>query len=278
MLSGRCRIGAAQPPEPDARYQSMRRPPATVVVPAWNAWDQTQACLESLRPTLGVQDQVIVVDNGSTDATAARLKLFSWAEVVTNETNLGLAEAYNVGAGLAQHDLIVFLHNDTVLTGHWLDNLLAPFERPRRRSGRTPVELLLGTAGCRRGVLPRRRHPRHAPVRPRVGAGPPGRRLDGRAPGLVLSRPCAAPRSTRSWASTRTPLVGGIEEDDLCRRLTAKGWRLRVANGSFVHHAGHRTYVANGVDWFAGAKPTAPASRSAGVRPCPSPSRWSRPA
>ena len=77
----------------------MRRPPATVVVPAWNAWDQTQACLESLRPTLGVQDQVIVVDNGSTDATASRLKLFSWAEVVTNESNLGLAEAYNLGRG-----------------------------------------------------------------------------------------------------------------------------------------------------------------------------------
>ena len=46
-------------------------------------------------------------------------------------------------------------------------------------------------------------------------------------------------------------LVGGIEEDDLCRRLTARGWQLRVADGSFVHHAGHRTYAANGVDWFA---------------------------
>ena len=45
-------------------------------------------------------------------------------------------------------------------------------------------------------------------------------------------------------------LVGGIEVDDLCRRLSAKAWQLRVANGSFVHHAGHRTYTANGVDWF----------------------------
>src|ERR1700683_1224049 len=96
----------------------MRRPPATVVVPAWNAWEHPQPCLESLRPTLGVQDQVVVVDNGSTDATAARLKLFSWAEVVTNETNLRLAEAYNLGARQAQHGLIVFLHKDKVLTGH----------------------------------------------------------------------------------------------------------------------------------------------------------------
>ena len=104
----------------------MHRPPATVVVPVWNAWEQTQACLESLRPTLGVQDQVIVVDNGSTDATSSRLKLFSWADIETNDTNLGIAQAYNRGARLARHPLLVFLHNDTLLTGHWLDELLAP--------------------------------------------------------------------------------------------------------------------------------------------------------
>ena len=49
----------------------MRRSPATIVILAWNAWESTQACLDSLSPTLGVRDQVVVVDNGSTDATPA---------------------------------------------------------------------------------------------------------------------------------------------------------------------------------------------------------------
>ena len=228
----------------------MRRPPATVVVPAWNAWDQTQSCLESLRPTLGVQDQVIVVDNGSTDATASRLKLFSWAEVVTNETNLGLAEAYNLGARQAQHGLIVFLHNDTVLTGHWLDRLLAPFDDPA-----------VGAVGPRSNFC----------SGPQAADG--ASYLDGDTRGMrqfardwerahraavstadLLASFCLAVRRSaldEVMGFDEDTLVGGIEEDDLCRRLTAREWQLRVADGSFVHHAGHRTYVANGVDWFA---------------------------
>src|SRR5437764_613371 len=47
----------------------MMRPPATVVIPVWNAWEHTRRCLDSLRPTLGLRDRVVVVDNGSSDAT-----------------------------------------------------------------------------------------------------------------------------------------------------------------------------------------------------------------
>jgi GT2 family glycosyltransferase/tetratricopeptide (TPR) repeat protein len=227
----------------------MRRPPASVVVPVWNAWDQTQACLESLRPTLGVQDQVIVVDNGSTDVTAARLKLFSWAEVVTNDANLGLAEAYNLGAGLAQHGLIVFLHNDTVLTGHWLDTLLAPFEDPA-----------VGAVGPRSNFCS---GPQAADGASYLEGDTHAMRQFARdwerahrgdvSEAELLGSFCLAVRRTaldEVMGFDEDELVGGIEEDDLCRRLTAKSWQLRVANGSFVHHAGHRTYTTNGVDWF----------------------------
>jgi GT2 family glycosyltransferase/tetratricopeptide (TPR) repeat protein len=226
----------------------MRRPPATVVVPAWNAWEQTQACLESLRPTLGVQDQVIVVDNGSTDATAARLKLFSWAEVVTNDTNLGLAEAYNLGAGLARHDLIVFLHNDTVLTGHWLDSLLAPFEDPAvgavgPRSNFCSGPQAADGASYLEGDTQAMRQFARDWERTHRGN-------DARAE--LLDSFCLAVRRSafdEVMGFDEDDLVGGIEVDDLCRRLIARSWQLRVANGSFVHHAGHRTHVANAVDW-----------------------------
>ena len=227
----------------------MRRPPATVVVPAWNAWDQTQACLESLRPTLGVQDQVIVVDNGSTDATAARLKLFSWAEVVRNETNLGVAEAYNLGAGRAQHDLVVFLHNDTALTGHWLDELLAPFE-----------DLAVGAVGPRTNFCS---GPQAADGASYLEGDTHAMRQFARewerthrgavATVDLLGAFCLAVRRSaldEVMGFDEDALMSGIEVDDLCRRLTARDWRLRVAHGSFVHHAGHRTYLANGVDWF----------------------------
>src|SRR5690242_5419793 len=38
---------------PESR-SPMSRLPATIVIPVWNQWELTRACLESLRPTLGV--------------------------------------------------------------------------------------------------------------------------------------------------------------------------------------------------------------------------------
>ena len=105
----------------------MSRTPATIVIPVWNQWELTRACLESLRPTLGVRDQVVIVDNGSEDGTAAGLLHYSWATVITNEVNRGFAVACNQGAAAATRDVVVFLNNDTLVPGHWLDGLLEPF-------------------------------------------------------------------------------------------------------------------------------------------------------
>ncbi len=38
---------------PHCRRSGAARPAATIVIPAWNAWEHTERCLESLRPTLG---------------------------------------------------------------------------------------------------------------------------------------------------------------------------------------------------------------------------------
>src|SRR5437660_95197 len=61
------------------------RRPATIVIPVWNQWELTKACLDSLRPTLGVRDEVVIVDNGSEDGTPSGLAQYPWARVITNE-------------------------------------------------------------------------------------------------------------------------------------------------------------------------------------------------
>ncbi|MGC1513853.1 MAG: glycosyltransferase, partial [Acidimicrobiales bacterium] len=45
--------------------------------------------------------------------------------------------------------------------------------------------------------------------------------------------------------------IGGYEDDDLCARIRESGQRLLITHGSFVHHHGHRTFDANGLDWHA---------------------------
>ena len=47
----------------------------SVVIPVWNLWDMTEPCLRSLAEhSAGENMEVVVVDNGSTDATATELE------------------------------------------------------------------------------------------------------------------------------------------------------------------------------------------------------------
>lgn len=105
---------------------------ASVVIPAWNLWGYTRDCLESLAAcTPGGQVEVIVVDNGSTDATRDSLEPLGRSLFGDNfirlrfEDNLGFAKGCNSGATAARSDRLFFLNNDTVATAGWLDPLLA---------------------------------------------------------------------------------------------------------------------------------------------------------
>src|SRR4051812_4168784 len=102
----------------------------SIVIPAWNQWEFTRACLDTLLPTIGVRDEIIIVDNGSTDATGKGLKSYPRISTITNEENRGFAAACNQGAAAAKNDIVVFLNNDTLLPSRWLDGLVAPFADP----------------------------------------------------------------------------------------------------------------------------------------------------
>jgi GT2 family glycosyltransferase/tetratricopeptide (TPR) repeat protein len=227
-----------------------RRPPATIVILAWNAWEETRACLESLRPTLGVRDQVVVVDNGSTDATATQLPRYPWVEVISNAENRGFAGGCNQGAAAARHDLLVFLNNDTVLSGKWLDSLLAPFEDERvgatgpRSNFVSGPQIAEGASYLPGDTAAMRRFARDWSQANR------GRTTDtDRLVGFCLAVRRQA--FVQVGGFDEGYAIGGYEDDDLCRRLLHEGWRLLIAHESFVHHDGHATFDANGVDWIA---------------------------
>ncbi len=92
----------------------------------------TAACVRQLQATLprDAVVEIIVVDDASADDTAATLT--QWCQrdrrirVVTNDVNVGFGESCNRGAKAAQHDMLVFLNNDTLPQAGWLPPLLAP--------------------------------------------------------------------------------------------------------------------------------------------------------
>lgn len=116
----------------------------SVIIPVFNKWELTRDCLRSLREhTYGGDFEVIVVDNGSEDATATELHPLGKALFgprftgLRNGENKNFAPACNQGAAAATAPLVFFLNNDTLLTENWAP----PLERAFQEDGK------LGAAG-----------------------------------------------------------------------------------------------------------------------------------
>jgi GT2 family glycosyltransferase len=110
---------------------SDRPPPRTsIIMPVFNEVELTFQCLRSLLREIDFDEtELIVVDNASTDETAALLAHFrGFVNVMRNEENRGFVDACNQGASLARGEHLVFLNNDTVVLPGWLKHLRETIE------------------------------------------------------------------------------------------------------------------------------------------------------
>ncbi len=104
-------------------------PKVSVVVPTWDRCDLAAACLTTLRAQRFQDFEVIVVDDGSTDGTAATLaRDFAEARVISLEKNRGFAVAVNAGIRAARGEWLFLLNNDMVLAEDCLELLVTQAE------------------------------------------------------------------------------------------------------------------------------------------------------
>lgn len=85
----------------------------SLIIPVYNAAATLEACLTSVISSL-VPIQVIVVDDGSTDATCSIARRFP-CEVLHTNRNTGAAAARNRGARAASGDILFFLDGDMLM-------------------------------------------------------------------------------------------------------------------------------------------------------------------
>lgn len=220
----------------------MPTPRASIVIPLFNRCDLTLACLTAIEAhTPDDLYEVVLVDNGSTDATGDLLAgLEGDVVVVRNDTNLGFARACNQGAAASSGDLLVFLNNDTEVTPGWLGALLGGFA----------ADPSIGAAGARLlfpdGSL------QHAGMvlveRTDLGVYEGMHRWVGQpadTPGALqpayLQAVTGAVLGVRPHAFAE---VGGFDEGywncfedvDLCLQLGAAGWRIAYLPACVVVH------------------------------------------
>ena len=98
----------------------------SVIIPARNASWCIEACLEGLARAGFALEDVIVVDDGSTDATAVLAKQYG-AVVLSSPVGSGAAAARNRGADAARGDILFFVDADVVVHGDVRSRLVAFF-------------------------------------------------------------------------------------------------------------------------------------------------------
>jgi len=210
------------------------------IIPLYNCLPLTQAMLASLRETLpaGLAHEIILVDDGSTDGTREWLRnLPAPCRPILNEKNLGFAGACNRGAAGANGDLFFFLNNDLILLPHWLEPMLAAFDRFPDAGLVGNVQLVHATgvidhAGIHFNHQGKPAHRTDLPCTTRWLGWPAYRRVD------ALTGACFGLRRTvwQQLGGFDEGFLNGSEDIDLALRATAAGFTHYIALRSVVRH------------------------------------------
>ncbi len=100
----------------------------SVVIPAYNEEKYLPKTLESLKKLDRKPDEIIIVDGGSTDATA-KVARARGATVIT-VAHRGIGYARQEGLKHAKGDIVAYTDADTIVPHNWLDNIVADLSRP----------------------------------------------------------------------------------------------------------------------------------------------------
>ena len=107
-----------------------KQPYVSVIVPVRDGESTVGACLDSILATDYPADrrEILVVDNGSSDGTAAKIT----ARPVTylREDRRGVSNARNRGIAASKGEICAFVDADCVVEPQWLTELVRPFRDP----------------------------------------------------------------------------------------------------------------------------------------------------
>lgn len=147
----------------DAVISPSRLPTVSIIMPAYNAALHIDEAIASALGQTCADLELIVVDDGSTDGTLARLR--RWADrddrvVVLRQSNLGVSAARNAALALSRGRFLALLDSDDVWDATFLAAHLALFARMPQAGVITSNAWQLG--GSRHGepLWPRRSGPR----------------------------------------------------------------------------------------------------------------------
>ena len=103
------------------------REKTSIIIPIYNAYDETKACIESVQKYTTIPYELVLIDDCSSDERIQELLLSLEEEndnirVITNNENKGFVKNINIGFEKTSDDVVI-LNSDTEVTPKWLQKL-----------------------------------------------------------------------------------------------------------------------------------------------------------
>jgi len=243
------------------RYPLTRKPKVSVVVASYNADRTLKACLESLRKLHYPDYEIILVDDGSTDATPQLAEQFRKGELnspVTKENsdsadsphqlvssattgrfryfrhnrNLGLSVARNTGIAAAEGEIVAFTDADCRADEDWLYYLVADLQDPEFAGMGGPNLLPPEDSAVATAIMVSPGGPAHVMLNDREAEHIPGCNM-------------AFRKSALNAIGGFDPIFWKAGDDvDICWRLQQAGYKIGFSPAAFVWHCRRSTIGA----------------------------------
>src|ERR1700730_15601801 len=98
----------------------------SVIIVSFNARADLERCLECLHsPPPAVSHEIVVVDNQSTDGSAAAARRWPGVRVIEAGANLGVARANKIGIRATSGGMLLLLNSDTIVPPGAIDALVS---------------------------------------------------------------------------------------------------------------------------------------------------------
>lgn len=210
-------------------------PKISFVVPLYNHLAETREMLASLQASLpdGLDYEIILADDASTDGTATWLKSLSnpRIKVLINGMNRGYAANNNAGTRLATGEVLGLLNNDLLFEPGWLEPMLAVLLSPELKAGLVGnvqyrvADGAVDHAGVVLTPAAQFDHVRTLPAHPQARV-------------LAVTGACMLLRKAdfEAVGGFDEGFVNGGEDYDLCFKLRAAGKEIYLAGDSQIRH------------------------------------------
>jgi hypothetical protein len=199
-------------------------PSVSLYVPCYNGAPWLADCLGALLGQTRPADEILVVDDGSTDESAAIAGGFApGVRLVSHPRNLGLAVARNTALAAARGEIVASVDADVRVASTWLSRLLGAFCSPR----------IAAAGGRLREAYQERLADRWRAAHMAQHAGD-----------FPLQNPPVLPGANVAVGRDAVRAIGGYDETfrtnyedaDLQHRLLAAGYLCRYEPGAVAYH------------------------------------------